>query len=517
MIVRIAIAVALLATIGRAEELYNGIRLPDEWPPKVELSRKPLADPPYLVKPPEVINIDVGRQLFVDDFLIEQTTLQRQSHRPTWYAHNPVLKPDQPWEGKGYRARAAVFSDGVWFDPKDQTYKMWYWASRFQDSPARFDTCLATSKDGLTWEKPNLDVVPGTNIVVRDEDGVGRNSNTVWLDHFEADAARRFKMFRVIQEPEKGNRIRISTSPDGIHWTNRADTGSCGDRSTVFHNPFRNRWVFSLRTGTKELGRTRGYAEFADPLTATAWRGIRPWMTADELDLPRTDFKRMEGGWNSPESQLYNLDANAYESVMIGLFALWRGHPDADKRPKINELCVGYSRDGFHWTRPDRQAFLGVSEDPKAWNWGNVQSAGGATLVVGDELRFYVGGTSAGTNDPSSVGLATLRRDGFASMDGPGLLTTRPVKFSGQYLFVNLKGELRVEVVGGATSEPVVADGTKVRVPLDLSRHAGQPVRLRFHLKTGSLYAFWVSPTDAGHSGGYVAAGGPGFAGGVDR
>ena len=33
--------------------------------------------PPYLVSPPAVIPIDVGRQLFVDDFLIEQTTLTR--------------------------------------------------------------------------------------------------------------------------------------------------------------------------------------------------------------------------------------------------------------------------------------------------------------------------------------------------------------------------------------------------------------------------------------------------------
>jgi hypothetical protein len=55
-------------------------------------------------------------------------------------------------------------------------------------------------------------------------------------------------------------------------------------------------------------------------------------------------------------------------------------------------VCVGYSRDGFHWSRPDRQAFLSVSEHVGDWNWANVQSAGGCCLVVGDELYFYVSG-----------------------------------------------------------------------------------------------------------------------------
>ena len=36
-------------------------------------------------------------------------------------------------------------------------------------------------------------------------------------------------------------------------------------------------------------------------------------------------------------------------------------------------------------------------------------------------------------------------------------------------------------------------------------------VRFRFQLSRGSLYAFWVSGAADGASGGYVAAGGPGF------
>jgi hypothetical protein len=40
---------------------------------------------------------------------------------------------------------------------------------------------------------------------------------------------------------------------------------------------------------------------------------------------------------------------------------------------------------------------------------------------------------------------------------------------------------------------------------------AGQAVRLRFVLDRAELFAFWVSPSAAGHSRGYLAAGGPGY------
>jgi hypothetical protein len=50
----------------------------------------------------------------------------------------------------------------------------------------------------------------------------------------------------------------------------------------------------------------------------------------------------------------------------------------------------------------------------------------------------------------------------------------------------------------------------------DLSSLAGRPVRFRFFLRKGSLYAFWVSPDRQGASYGYVAAGGPGLPGPID-
>ena len=238
-------------------------------------------------------------------------------------------------------------------------------------------------------------------------------------------------------------------------------------------------------------------------------------------------------------SQLYNLDCIAYESLMLGMFTIWRGQPaDELKRPKINEVCVGFSRDGFHWSRPDRRAFCPVSEDPKAWNFGNVQSAGGCCLVVGDKLWFYIGGTKQGGGaDPNTTGLAVLRRDGFASMDADangGMLTTRPVVFTGKHLFVNAdvpKGKLTVEILDEAGQiippftrtdcRTISGDSTKREVKWDstknLSALTGKPVRFRFHLTDGSLYAFWVSKDERGASNGFVAAGGPGLVGATDE
>ena len=48
---------------------------------------------PYLKAPPRVIPIDVGRQLFVDDFLIAETDLTRTFHLAEKLEGNPVLKP----------------------------------------------------------------------------------------------------------------------------------------------------------------------------------------------------------------------------------------------------------------------------------------------------------------------------------------------------------------------------------------------------------------------------------------
>jgi hypothetical protein len=314
--------------------------------------------------------------------------------------------------------------------------------------------------------------------------------------------------------------------------------GPAGDRSTAFLNPFRNTWVFSLRAeDASGLHRYRRYAESAEFSTAR-WdqQSAVVWTGADGRDGMRRDV--------GARPELYNLDAVAYESVVLGLFTMFRG--ERGNREKPNDVCLGFSRDGFHWARPWREPFISVSDRQGDWNWANVQSAGGCCLVVGDRLFFYVSGRQGipGTSLPGtcSTGLAVLRRDGFASVSDqwptgiprlvnarPGTLTTRPVKFSGGHLFVNadVRGDLRVEMLdeAGTVIAPFSASRC-VGVKGDSTRHAvrwdgatslaplvNRPVRFRFALASARLYAFWVSPSERGPSGGYIAAGGPGFAG----
>jgi hypothetical protein len=535
------LASVINAAAPDGEVLYNGIRLGSPWPPRLKYPDEHPVVPPYLADPPSVIHIDVGRQLFVDDFLIEETNLRRVWHRATYYGSNPVLRPERPWEIDSEIARrtqtppnpsAMVFSDGVFFDPEDRLFKMWYMAGY------GMATCLATSTDGLTWHRPALDVLVGTNIVNRQY----RDSSTVWLDQFEKSPSRRFKMSLFYDDA-----LLLYTSSDGVHWNKEGQTPFAYDRSTFFHNPFRQVWGFSLRANQfpeRSNGRYRRYWETPTFGAAANWNGAPPvaWVKADSRDFS------MAGPGIPPE--LYNLDCVAYESVMLGVFSIWRGEPP--EREKINEITLGFSRDGFHWHRPNRESFIAVSDVKGSWNWANVQSAGGGCLIAGDRLYFYVSGRAgvAGTSQPGvcSTGVAMLRRDGFASMEwgtaspGPvkqlpgwqdGMLTTRPLRFSGGHLFVNADvngGELRVEVLdrsGGVlapftrdTCEPLRADGTRQPIAWrsgKLADLAGQVVRFRFTMTKGSLYAFWVSDGSRGHSNGYPAAGGPEFSGPVDR
>ncbi len=522
------------------ELLPNGIRLPAVWPPHDRDLQSAISAPaPWLAQPPAVIPIDVGRQLFVDDYLIESTTLVRECHQPVKHNGNPVFSPETDLEKNGGLPIACPKSGGVWWDPQDQIFKMWYEAGWLGAN------AYATSTDGIHWQRPLLDIAPGTNRLLPD---LQPDSSTVVLDHEAADHTQRFKMFLRPPDGPEGTIVTgfVMTSPDGIHWSDPAPSGISGDRSTIFYNPFREKWVFSLRF--LEEGRIRRYHEHTDFLQGALWEKGEPvfWACADELDPvnPAT----------GQTPQLYNLDAVAYESLILGVFQIHRGPTNevcmTTGTPKITDLTFAYSRDGFHWHRPDRRPCIAGTGRPGSWERGYIQSVGGVCTIVGDELWFYYIGFCGdptkldldwkknGMYANGSTGLARLRRDGFASMnttgDAPGTLTTRLLTFNGRHLFVNVDcpaGELRAEILDETGSvlapfkaticTPVRANSTRTRISwdgvTDLAALQGRHVRFRFHLVHAKLYAFWVSPDAAGTSNGYVAAGGPGFTGATDK
>ena len=534
----------------RYETLYNGIRIACDPGERTDmtLSKSDPLPVPYLNDVPEVIPIDTGRQLFVDDFLIAETTLKRTWHKAVKDSRNPVMRPTTELElgSKSNRpAMAAPFSGGVWYDGTDGLFKAWYCAGWFDG------TAYAFSKDGIHWERPELKAEPGTNRIVPRK-GV-RDSCAVIMDPHAGPDGNRFKML-LWSRPQGGE---LFVSQNGMDWGESVGTGGTGDRSTIFYNPFRRKWVYSLRSGW--AARARDYSESSDFLAGAAFLDKVNWLRVDKLDVPDKHWlyaqpeQKPERGGDSP--QLYNFDAVAYESLMLGAFTVHLG-PDNQactkaRVPKITEIHLGFSRDGFHWSRPDDRApFIPASRTPGTWDRAYLHSNAALCLIVGDELWFYYTGFQGdyagrpdnpdrrgGLYDNASMGIARLRRDGFASMDaGPdgGTLTTRPLRFShGDRLFVNVaapKGSLRAEITdAGGTPikgftfdecEPLTADSTSValtwRSGADLAALHDQSVRIRFALTNGSLYAFWTGDK-SGASRGYLAGGSPGHAGLMDR
>lgn len=509
---------------NKGEKLHNGIVLPKAWPPEhfEPASAEPMPVP-YLEHPPKVIPIDVGRQLFVDDFLIESTTLRRTHHTAEKWEGNPVFRAETKHElaassigEKGQEAVCYLGHGGVFYDPAARHFKMFYTAGW------RGPLALATSQDLRQWTRPELDIVEDNLLLAKGGDAGG--DNCVWLD-----LDSKHERIKFLTDRGRAGHM-LQTSSDGRHWSEPVVTGRAGDYCSFYHNPFRNRWCHSIKQGGPR-GRSRWYSESTDFKKSAGWSSSVYWCNADKLDEPDSAV--------GDAPQLYSLSAVAYESLMLGEFQILLGPDnkicDQGKFPKITELKIGFSRDGFHWHRPDRRAFIAATRTEGSWDRAYVHGTTGVCVLMDDKLWFpycaYSGiapGGTRGMYTGASVGLATLRRDGFASMDadaGGGTLTTRPLVFTGSHLFVNAdvpQGTLRVDLLDEAsqvvaTSTPFHGNQTKQRIEwdrkMDLAKHAGKPMRLRFHLSDGRLYAFWITSDPGGASHGYLGAGGPGFPG----
>ncbi len=525
------------ATGPKPEKLYNGIELPDIWPPRFgDPASMESMDVPYLSKPPRVIPIDVGRQLFVDDFLVESTDLKRVFHQADKFVGNPVFQAETAVEKERNRV-VYLGQGGVFFDPSEKLFKMFYTAGW------RGPLAMTTSPEMKTWTRPDLGL-HGGNVLLPEgaawgtgESPTAGTDNALWYDIHATDPKERIKYLACWSHVPSEQRVRGLTHSlqvsDGVTWSEPvACNAPAGDYGSIFYNPFRSKWVQSIKQGGPR-GRNRYYVESDRFLDGADWSKAVYWTNADRLDQPEPAGAYAGNASEGDPPQLYNLAAVAYESLMIGMHQIHRGPKNEicaqGKFPKLADLELGFSRDGFHWDRPDRRGFIRGAREAGAWDRAYLHTTTGVFVVLDDRLVFpycaYSGDAGDGRDDMyggGAIGLASLRRDGFASMetmDKPGRLTTRQVRFKGTHLFVNFKGELRVELLDEAgnllaSSETVAGDNTKQRIELpELTRFVGKPVKFRFQIARGSLYAFWVTPDKNGASNGYVGVGGPDFAG----
>jgi hypothetical protein len=321
-------------TACTGELLYNGICY--QAPARTASPPLDPVTPPYLNMPPALINITLGRQLFVDDFLVHNMTgLQFYAHEAEWEKNNPVIKADRPWEAKvistldpGFPqgpsalGQALTYSGGVWYDEQRELYRCWYMCGKPAESPGPTagGCCYAESTDGRHWDKPIVNETMRPNVALYGE----FEGNIVWLDHHPGPPAERWKRATVRKSNHFGA-YQILTSADGLAWSERVPaTGPTEDRATFWYNPFRKKWVWSIKSRFAHLGRSRSYLERDDLLQDTDWKQSDPlpWTGADSADPPNPYNPAIA-------AELYNLDGAAYESVMVGFFSIFRGFVDA--------------------------------------------------------------------------------------------------------------------------------------------------------------------------------------------
>ena len=169
------------------------------------------------------------KTLFVDTALFADLKgdLGLRSHRPE-PAGQIVLRPDKPWESFGLLDYHTVIQMG----PSD--YRLYYdtgWtiAEGFPNAGNDFHryTCLALSRDGVNWTKPNLGLAnfngsTGNNIVwPLDWQDNTAAAGTVFVDtNPECPADAKFKMVAQWQNGANGGAgVYLMKSADGLAFT----------------------------------------------------------------------------------------------------------------------------------------------------------------------------------------------------------------------------------------------------------------------------------------------------------
>jgi hypothetical protein len=220
------------------------------------------------------------------------------------------------------------------------------------------------------------------------------------------------------------------------------------------------------------------------------------WVTADSAENAHTDF--------------YGLCGFAYESMYLGflwMFPITNGKNDG---PIFVELVT--SHDGVHWERQEkpRPPMLPLGPDG-AWDDGMLFTPN-HPLVEGGRIKLFYGGfdvTHGSGGGSAAIGLATLRKDGFASLDAgedEGIVTTKPLQGAAGPLRINFRapgGSLMAEVLdsngnimdgyGRNDCIPLTGDDVDAKVSwksTDVLPETAASLRIRFILRDASLYSF---------------------------
>ena len=489
----------------------------------------------------EPINLDGYRQLFVDDHVIARMQgVERVLHQPQKHPANPLVKAEQPSEGN-----LVYLYGSVARDQQQDIFKMWYQGYELQ-SPVRGH--YATSKDGIHWDKPQLGLL--------DFKGSKSNNRIAWFgmgmihSPDDPDPNKRYKSLA-------GRRGQVSA--DGLSWETPAGSKAipgdlAGDNVIPYcYDELSRRYVAFPKVVRKSHGHYRRSVSVSFSDDFLTWTKAKTILVPDDRDDELTrkripelvDHVAHDFGPEWHLAQFYGMAGFPYEGMYLGMLwvldvsGLCKAHPTqkvgggGEDGPVYVELTS--SRDLLNWDRVcDRDIFLPVGETD-AWDQAVIYTVN-RPVIVGDEIWIYYGASWFSHAHPicktktgplldrmvaaakirskrgllGGIGLATLRLDGWVSMDAGangGTITTKRLSFDGNRLIINAvsdDGEVLVEVLdengepipGFAKTDCDIFKGDAIRHPVtwggnaDVSRLAGKVIRIRFHLRDAKLYSF---------------------------
>ncbi len=489
--------------------------------------------------------LDIGsrRQVFIDGrFMAEATNVTLEVHPPCktgeW-----TLKPEQPWERGGIGPYSNVLFDG-------ETYHFWYHVMddvQWDQGHTNGCICYARSRDGMYWEKPALGLIAyggswSNNIVVGHGAAglmLGQDGGMVFLDP-NAGPAERFRL--VCRFGSLGRGLHILSSSDGIHWhlthTNivsyRADDKRhhLDSQNIMFWDDRIRKYVVYGRRNMFEggvQGRAVGRAE-SDELGKFTEVENMPTVIAPEPGDRSVDYYSSSALKYPWAQDAYYMFPQAYFHYLGGEIPEFPKQTPANAGPLHTQFAA--SRDGIKWHRYDRRPFVPLGMRGQ-FDWASVRMMHGLVPdTTGRQMFMYYRAsdwlhgwdrnesnkrllTQAGLGADKNIAVVSrvvLRRDGFISAYAPrtgGEFTTEPLRFAGAKLVLNVdtsaEGTVRVALLD-EEGKPIAGRGLKEcdfihtanevnrlvrwKGSADVGPWAGQPVRLRFALKSSHLYAF---------------------------
>ena len=427
-------------------------------------------------------------ELLVDSYLIDHFSgTELRPNRPV--DAGTVLSFDQAWEGQ-YSIYATVIKDGP-------IYRFYYRGTQHEpDFNPDVNTCYAESRDGVHWEKPDLELYGHTNVILQSKTTIGVSTTfTPMLDTRPGTPqTERYKAlgggwFKPTPEyPYTGNGYWALSSEDGIHWRKMQEKEVITleknypvpgiDTSVLpsFWSESDRCYVAYMRTfadGGRRGGDGADYnAEAYPPPGHIHIRSVGRLTSPDYIHWSKVQM--MTYG-DTPPDQLYNNTTSPYfraPHLLISLvprivFDRPAISPEEEKAIGVAydqshdaaEVVLMTSRGGNRYDRPFMDAYIRNEIGPENWTSRDHYPAVNVVPTGRNEMSFFVVDNYA--QPTCHLERYALRLDRFASVHAPfrgGEFTTLPLTFTGGKLWINystsVAGSVRVEIQD-ASGRPV--------------------------------------------------------------